>query len=358
VFTLWRHYAARFLSAFAAAFAILALLLVAVDAVLHLASLSEEADSLAAAVRLLLERSAASYAEYLLPISAFVAAFWSAGNATLQRETLAMRAGGISPLVAFAPLLLLALALSALHFAAMETLGVRAAAALAAAKNPTGGDVRMRAGGVWYHAGRVVYSARDVDRDGVVHDVRVYERNAAGQLVRSIAAARAKRLAPQRWEFVDARVRELDPTAPIAPPRERREARVVLALASDRSPHLRRDELAGLPLETLRRYAAARLASGTDAGEARIVLHNRLSGPAAVFVFALLAIPLALRSEGRRSLARAALQSTALLLFFLLARDTGSTFAARSPDLAVTFPWLTLGAYALLGLGLLTRVRG
>jgi lipopolysaccharide export LptBFGC system permease protein LptF len=357
VFTLWRHYAARFLGAFAAAFAILALLLVAVDAMLHLASLLDEADSLAAAMRLLLERSAASYAEYLLPISAFVAAFWSAGNATLQRETLAMKAGGISPLVAFAPLLLLALALSALHFLAMETLGVRAAAALAAAKYPTGGDVRLRAGGVWYHAGRVVYSARDVDRDGVVHDIRVYERDAAGQLVRSVAAARAQRLAPQRWEFVDARVRELDPTTPLAPPRERREKRVVLALANDRSPHLRRDELAGLPLETLRRYAAARLASGADAGEARIVLHNRLSSPAAVFVFALLAIPLALRSEGRRSLARAALQGSALLLFFLLARDTGSTFAARSPDLAVAFPWLTLGAYALLGSVLFVRAR-
>jgi lipopolysaccharide export LptBFGC system permease protein LptF len=357
VFTLWRHYAARFLSAFAAAFAILALLLVAVDAVLHLASLADETDSLAAAVLLLFQRSAAAYAEYLLSISAFVAAFWSAGNATLQRETLAMKAGGISPLVAFAPLLVLGLALSVLHFGAMETFGVRAAAALAARKDPSGGGVRVRAGGVWYHAGRVVYSAREVDRDGVVHDIRVYERDAAGQLVRTIAAARAERLAPQRWEFVDARVRELDPTAPIAPPRERREARVVLALASDRSPQLRRDELAGLPLETLRLYVVARIASGTDAGDARIVLHNRLSGPAAVFVFSLLAIPLALRSEGRRSLARAALQGAALLLFFLLARDMGSSFAARSPDLAVTFPWLTLGAYALLGSMLFVRAR-
>jgi lipopolysaccharide export LptBFGC system permease protein LptF len=360
VFTLWRHFAARFLSAFIAAFAILALLLVAVDAMLHLASLAEQADSLAAAVRLLLERSAATYAEYLLPISAFVAAFWSAGNATLQRETLALRASGISPRVALAPVLALALALSGLHFGAMETIGVRAAAALAARKNPSGGDVRVRAGDVWYHAGRVVYSVGGVDRDGVVHDIRVYERDGAGQLVRTIAAARAQRLAPQRWEFEDARVRELDPAQRAVPPRERHEARVVLELASDRSPQLRRDELAGLPLETLRRYARARSAGSagsTEAGDARIVLHNRLSGPAAVFVFALLAIPLALRSEGRRSLARAALQGAALLVFFLLARDMGSTFAARSPDFAVAFPWLTLGAYALLGSVLLVRAR-
>lgn len=355
MFTLWRHYAARFLRALLAALAILALLLVAVDAMLHLGSLAEETDSLASAARLLLERAAASYAEYLLPISAFIAAFWCAGVATLQRETLALKASGIAPLAALAPLLALALALSALHSAAIEAFAVRAAAALATRKNPSGGDVRVPAGGVWYHAGRVVYWARELEPSGAVRDIRVYERDGAGQLVRVITAARGTRLAPQSWEFEDARVRELDPGARAAAPRERREARIVLELASDRSPHLRRDELAGLPLEALQRYVAARVASGTEAGDARIVLHNRLSGPASVFVFALLAIPLALRSEGRRSLARAALQGAALLLFFLLARDMGSSFAARSPDLAVAFPWLTLGAFTLLALLLLVR---
>ncbi len=357
MFTVWRHFAARFGGAFLASFAILALLLFAVDAMLHLASLAEQADSFAAALRLSLERSAATYAEYLIPIASFVAAFWCAGGATLHREILALRAGGISPRVALAPLLVLAVGLAALHFAAIERVSVRAAGALAARESPDGGDVRVRAGGVWYHAGRVVYSAGEVNRGGLVREIRVYERDAAGRLVRTITAARARRLAPQRWEFVDARIREIDPSARAEAPRERREARAALALASDRSPHLRRNELAGLPLATLRRYVAARTAGGTDAGDARIVLHNRLSGPPVVVVFALLAIPLALRSEGRRSLARAALQGAALLVAFLLARDMGSTFAARSPDLAVAFPWLTLGAYAALGVVLLARVR-
>ena len=113
--TLWRHFAARTLSAFAAALAILALLLVAVDAMLHLASLAEEARSLPHALRLLFERSAAAYGEHLLPIAGFVAAFWCAGTATLRRETLALKASGISPVRAFLPLLALALGGTALH---------------------------------------------------------------------------------------------------------------------------------------------------------------------------------------------------------------------------------------------------
>ncbi|MFI5319172.1 MAG: LptF/LptG family permease [Myxococcota bacterium] len=358
MFTVWRHYAGRFLSAFGVALAILALLLIAVDAMLHLASLFDEAESPGAALRFLFERAASSYAELLLPVAGFIAAFWCAGSATLQRETLALKAGGVSPLVAFAPLLAVAAAISALQSNVVEGVVVRSSAAVAARKNPGGGDVHVRAGGVWYHAGRVVYSAANVDpNSGIVHDIRVYERDDAGQLLRTIAAARGERLAPQRWEFVDALVREFDPAARAAPPRERREARVVLELASDRSPQLRRSEIAGLPRSALRRYVAARIAAGDDPGEARIELHNRLSAPAAVFVFALLAIPLALRSEGRRSLARATLQGVALLVLYGFARDMGSSFAALSPDLAVAFPWLTLGALGTIGMLLIARVR-
>jgi lipopolysaccharide export LptBFGC system permease protein LptF len=358
VFTVWRHYTARFLRAAVAAFAILALLLISVDAMLHLASLFEQARTPAEAVQLLLERAGSTYAEYLLPIAAFVAAFWCAGTATLQREVIALKAGGISPLAAFAPLLGLALVLSALQSTAIETLGVRAAAARIARKSPSSGDAQVHASGTWYHAGRVLYSARDVDATtGVVHEIRVYERDRAGQLVRTIAAARAERVAPQRWRFEDALVREFDPDARFAPPRERREAIAWIDLPSDRSPRLRRDELAGLPLATLRRYVASRIAAGANPGQARVVLHNRLSAPAAVLVFALLGVPLALHSEGRRSLARAALQGAGLVVVLLTARETGSNFAALSPELAAAFPWLTLGLLALLGLGSLARVQ-
>jgi lipopolysaccharide export LptBFGC system permease protein LptF len=355
VFTIWRHDAARFLGAFAAAFAILALLLVAVDAMLHLASLFEQAATPSAALRLLLERALAGYAAFLTPICAFVAAFWCAGTATLARETLALKASGISPRTAFAPLLVLAGALGAVHAVSLEEAAVRAAAAVAARRNPGAGEVRVRAGDVWVHAGRVVYAGRRVDpRTGAVEAIRVYERNDAGHLVRTIAAARAERIAPQRWAFEDALVRVFDPSAPTAAPRELRGARLVLDLPADRTPLLRREELAGLSTRALRRAAET---PGPSAGDARVALENRRSAPWAPPVFALVAVPLALRSEGRRSLARAALQGAALTVLFLTARDVGSSFAAGSPLLAAAFPWLTLAALGALGLALLARVR-
>jgi len=358
VFTVWRHYAARFLRAFAAALAILALLLIAVDAMLHLSSLFDDASSPAEALRLLVQRTFGTYAEFLIPAASFVGAFWCAGSATLHHETLALKASAISPLAAFSPLLALAGALAALHFVAIEAVGVKAAALLSAARNPSAGDVRVRGGDVWYHAGRVVYSASGVDpHSGVLSTVHVYERDQAGQLVRTIQAARAERLAPQRWAFDDALVREFDPARVAEAPHEWREPRAVLELPSDRSPRLRREELAGLPRPALRAYIAAHRATGADASDARIVLHNRLSGPFAVLAFAGLAIPLALRSEERRSLARAALQGAALFVAFLLARDMGSSFAARSPALSIAFPWLTLSAFGALGVALLARAR-
>ena len=354
--TVWRHYSARFLGAFAAAFAILALLLIAVDAMLHLSALFDEGAGPAGALRFVLERSAGTYAEFLIPIAAFAGSFWCAGGATLQREVLALKASGISPLAAFTPLVVLALALAAVHGQLMERVATPAAAALAARRHPTGGDVRVRGGEVWFHAGRVLYSVGSLDASrGVVGEIRVYERDASGQLVRTIHARRGERLAPQRWAFENALVREIDPAARSQPPRERREARIVIELASDRSPQLRRDELPGLPREQLRAYVTQR-GDGPGAGEARVALANRESGPWAVPLFAALAIPLALRSEERRSLARAGAQGAGLLIAFLLARDVGSSFAASDPRLAAAFPWLTLAALAAFGLAKLARV--
>jgi lipopolysaccharide export LptBFGC system permease protein LptF len=355
VLTIWRHYSARFLRAFVTSLAILALMLVAVDAMLHLAALFEEAETPRAAIRFLFERAAGAYAEFVIPFAAFAAAFWCAGTAALSREVLALKAGGVSPLAALAPVVLLALLLSSAHAQLVERAGVPAAAALATRKNPGSGDTLVQSGGLWFHVGRVVYSAGSVDgASGAVRDIRVYERNAEGRLVRTIHAQRGVRLAPQRWEFEDAWVRELDPEALTQPPRERREARVVLELASDRSPQLRASELPGLAREELRAHAAQR--AGDAAGFARVALANRESGPWAVPLFAAVAIPLALRSEERRSLARAAAQGAALVVGYVLARDVGSSFAAREPALAGLFPWLTLAAVAAFGLLKLARV--
>jgi lipopolysaccharide export LptBFGC system permease protein LptF len=331
-------------------------MLIAVDAMLHLNALFEESATPRAALRFLFERAAGAYAEHLIPLAALAAAFWCAGTAALSREVLALKASGVSPLAALAPLIALGALLSAAHTQLVERAGVPAAAALAARRNPGGGDVAVQAGDLWFHAGRVVYSARSLDAAGnAVRDIRVYERDAAGRLVRTIHARRGERLAPQRWRFENALVRELDPAALTTPPRERYEARVVLELASDRSPQLRRYELAGLAREELRAYAAQR-GEGLGAGEARVALANRESGPWSAPLFAAIAIPLGLRSEEHRSLARAGAQAAALVVAYLLARDVGSSFAAQDVALASAFPWLTFAAVAAFGLFKLARI--
>lgn len=354
--TLWRHIGGRFLGAFAAALAILALLLIAVDAMLHLASLLDSEPSLAAALRLLAERTAGDYLQHLIPIATFAAAFVCAGASARHREVLALKAGGIAPLHAFLPVFVLSLAIAVVHHSVIERYGVRAAAALSARRNPTQSDVRVRAGGVWYHAGRVVYSVDAVDaRSGVVRGIRIYERDAEGRLVRTIRATSARRLSPLRWSFHEALVRELDPATPDAAPREQRGAQLELTLAADRSPELRAEDLAGLGVRALARYVALAREAGADPGAASVALHNRLSAPAAIVVFAALATALALRSEERRSLARAALQGALLLAGFLVARDQGTSFAARAGSGAL-FPWLTLALFAALAAFQLRRV--
>ncbi len=355
--TLWRHHAGRFARAFAAALAILALLVIAVDAMLHLATLLEGGRSATDAVRLLLERCAGAYLQYLMPVAAFAGAFFCVARASRAGELIALKAGGISPLAAWLPVLGIALALAALHALALETLGVRAAGALARQLDPGGGDVRVRGGGIWYHAGRVVYRAQRVDaRSGAARDVRVYERDAEGRLRRTIAAQSAERLSPQRWRFSGARVVELDPSDPEVPAREQRADELTLSLAADRSPRLSLRELAGLPLPALRLYVDAALSAGDDPGAARVVLHNRLTSPLLVPLFALLGAALALAADPARGLARAALLGVTLLLALLLARDYGTSFAARSGPGAAWFPWLTVAAFALVCAVRLRRV--
>ena len=77
----------------------------------------------------------------------------------------------------------------------------------------------LRAGTIWYHTGRYVYNIASADAGSdSVRDIRVFERNEGGRLVRLIQASRARRIAPHEWRFEDATVRRFDPSQPTAPP--------------------------------------------------------------------------------------------------------------------------------------------
>jgi lipopolysaccharide export LptBFGC system permease protein LptF len=346
--TLWRHFAGRFARAFGASLLILTLLVIAVDTLLELDEIPEDERTLAAAAVRVGLRTLAQYLAYLVPAAAFTAAFVTVAQGARAREIVALKAGGVNPLVALLPVfggaLLVGLALALVQ----ETAGVRAAGALAGREGAMRGEL-TRSGAIWYSAGRVIYSARESDPEGErVADIQVLERDEQGRLQRQIHAERAARLSPQVWRFEKAVVRTFAPESPTTPPRFERFEEVTLPLAEDRTPRLNPDELAALSLPTLGDYVSAVLAAGGSPGPARFVFHQRASAPPLALLFALLAVPLALSIETTGALARRALQGVLWVGLVLFLRDAAGGVAQAGGSSAVWLPWATLAGFTLL----------
>lgn len=354
--TLWRYLGTRFLSAFLGSAAILALTVLVVDMLLNLDDILETQETLGGAVEFLFVRAASIYLPYLIPAATFTGAFLSIGLAARSREILAVKAGGIAPLRALVPVFALACVLTLVALALGEAITVRANAALSRQATGEFGDISLRSGTIWYHTGRFVYNIRDPNPENEsVRDIRVYQRNDAGRLVRVIVAERAIRLEPGRWQFQNVTVRDFDPSRRHAPPAVERAGEMELVLAEDRSPRLLQAELAGLPVWTLAAYVRSVLASGGDPGRAREALHERLTTPLLVIVFALLAIPLALTVEQTRSLALPALQGVILLFLLLSLREYGGALAPALAVPAVAVPWIVVGVFSGYGAWRLAR---
>jgi lipopolysaccharide export LptBFGC system permease protein LptF len=344
VSTLSRYVASRFLRAFLGSLVMLALAVVVVDMLLNLDEMLR-VGGLVGAVQYLWLRLASVYLPYLVPVATFAGALFSVGVLARNHEIIAIKAGGVSPLVAVIPVFSAAAVISIFALLMDETFTVRAASTLAARAGAPTGQVELRGGTIWYHTGRYIYNIRSPEPSGdSVRDIRVFERNADGRLVRLIQAVRAERLAPGEWRFQGATVRLFDPSQPDAAPQVERHHEVTLQLLEDRSPRLLQAEITALPIWTLARYVAA---SPEDL-RARAVLHQRLTSPLLVLLFALLAVPLGLRVEQTRSLALPALQGVVVLFAFLLAREYGASFTAGSAFGALA-PWAVLLAFASYG---------
>jgi lipopolysaccharide export system permease protein len=354
VTTLSRYVATRFLRAFLGSLLILALSVLVVDMLLNLDEMLEAGGTLQSALRYLWLRLASVYLPYLLPVATFTAAFFSLGLLARNREIIALKAGGISPLLALIPLFIASTFIAMLALLASETLTVDASAALAKRAGAPSGGIELRAGTIWYHTGRYVYNIGSADAGSdSVRDIRVFERNEAGRLVRLVQAARARRLAPHEWRFEGATVRRFDPEHPEAPPSVERAHQITLRLDEERSPRLLQAEIAALPIWTLARYVTA----APQDPRARSLLHQRLTGPLLVLLFALLAVPLGLRVERTKSLALPALEGVVILFFFLIAREYGAGFASASATTAALAPWAIVAAFAGLGFFQLARVE-
>jgi lipopolysaccharide export system permease protein len=357
VTTLWRYISARFLLFFVGSVTILALVVLIVDMLLNLDEILETKDTLWGAIQILFMRTASLYLPYLIPFATFAGVFLSLGIAARSREILAMKAGGVSPLRAVLPIFFWAVAISVAALILYETVTVPASSSLNERLGVRAGEIYLRSGTIWYHTGRFIYNIRSPDAEKeTVRDIRVFERDETGRLVRLIRAKQARREAPGVWQFRDATVRSFDPEIPDAPPSVERSPEITLELAEDRSPRLLRAELATLPVWTLARHVMSVRASGDRAPGAEALLSERLSSPLLVILFALLAVPLSLRVEQTRSVALPAVQAALVLFLFLTAREYVPRFARMDSLAAFVAPWFVLTLFFAFGGWRLARV--
>jgi lipopolysaccharide export LptBFGC system permease protein LptF len=111
-----------------------------------------------------------------------------------------------------------------------------------------------------------------------------------------------------------------------------------------------------LTLQDLSEYIEARARDGADVTRLQALFHERLSDPLSVLLFALLALPLALRVEESKSLAAPALQGIGLVALFFLLRNLGSTLAFQGVAPPALPSWLVLAGFLGFGGWRLSRV--
>jgi lipopolysaccharide export LptBFGC system permease protein LptF len=347
--TLWRHFLARYLVYLTAVLSILVLLVLLIEVLLDVDRLVESEAGLST---LLLKLVSSYLLQYLVPSAGLVAAFAILATAARAREITALKAGGVSPLIAVVPVVAVAALLSAATFLMGDTVMVTASRAWNRLTHADT-EVAVRQGRFWYHKGRFIYNFGDTEDGGAtVYGVTVFELDDRGRLVRRIEAERASVKPQSRWVFEDATVYRFHPDRPAAAPRIRQGARLILALDREPDQALLRKEVAALSIEDLRNHVRSRLREGRDVTRANALLQARLADPFTVLVLALLAIPIGMRVEQTRSLARGSLQIVMVMFLYYFARETAATLAFEGL-LPAPAPWgVVLAAGTLGGVGM------
>jgi lipopolysaccharide export system permease protein len=349
-----RYLLTRFVVTFSAVLVVLIGIVGVIELLANFGDVVRSSGSFLDAILFVVLRIPHEHLPLLIPIASFGAAFLSVGTAARANEILGMKAGGVSPLRVLFPVLFAAIGISAIALVLNETLAVRA---LEAERRRAGGDdseLTYRRGSFWYHKGSTIYNVRDADPSArVLRGVAIFELDERGRLRRSIQAAQATIGADGRWQLTDAVLRDFDPGNPIAPPAYQHLAATELALPEEKA--LFDAGVSDLSIRELRDYRDES-PGDTESLRAEALLHERVSEPLTSFLFALLAIPLALRVERIRSLALPALQGVALVFAFIMVREYGGTLATEGVTSAAATPWMILAAFTLYGAVALWRV--
>lgn len=290
------------------------------------------------------------YLADLLPVASFVAVFLVYAISGRALEVLAVQAGGIRPFRIVGPVLATALILSFANALLHETVILNAERiwSTIGAEGPRSVDLRRE--GFWVHRGPVIVSAGAAEPEGgTVRDVEVYERSRTGAVVRVIRAPRARVSAQGRWHLEDAKVWRFDPRTPGADPVHEQGVAIDLDLAALAAAAARNADPAKLPIRDLARYlATAPTESPTELRRLRARFHERLASPWLVLVFAWLAVPFALRIDGRGRMSGPALAATVTLALYMVTQSAGETLARQELLPAGFAPWLTMGLWSAL----------
>jgi lipopolysaccharide export system permease protein len=352
-----RHLLLRFFSWFSLSFALLCVVAASTDLLIEFERVQELGGEGLQPVVYLLMRLPAMHFRHLIPVAAFAATLFTLGTASLGLEIVAAKAGGISPHRLVLPVLAGAAAITALTWLVNDTLVVKATHYVERPAEGGRPEIVFRGGSFWYHRGRTIYNiARSDPGSGTLHGVSVYERDDRDRLVRSIHARLAVVEGPASWRFHDATIRVFHPDRPAEPAGYQRTPEIVLTVADDPELGLVDADPKLLSTSDLRRYIHAREREGENTQKYRAILQERLAAPLTVFLFALLAVPVALQAERARTLATPALQGVALLVAYWFASGVASMFSTRGLELGQWLPWAVPLLFAALGLARLRRI--
>jgi lipopolysaccharide export system permease protein len=357
---LTRYLLARYLRTFLATLVLLLLAVVIGDLLLDLSDLLEQGEQLGlgSAVLTLALKTPARYLSILIPVASFAAAFLTLGLASRSLEVIAMKAGGVSPLRAALPVLVAALALSGVSFALNETFVLRANRILERIdRGSDAEEISVRRGSFWFQTGRTIYNVREGDPSTrTLRGVTVLELDERGHLTRSVHAEKARVLTGANWVLEGAIVRTFDTADRGAPPHEERAPELAVTVSGRSEKVLLDERAATLSLGDLREAIGARDREGVGSQHFRALFQERVSDPLTVLLFALLAIPLGLYVEEKKTLAVPALQGVILLVIFFFVRSFGSTLASQGVAPPEITPWAIFAAFAVLGAVRLSQV--
>ncbi len=351
-----RYFVARFLGLFVATLFASTLAIVIVEMLLNLDDMLEPKSGLTGALGYLVLRIPSYYLRDLIPLSTFVAAFFSLGLGASWRETTACKAGGISPQRLAIPILGAACALAVGTLALNETLVIHATQAWShqqAGVEP----IAFRSGAFWYQRGRTIYnigSANPEDRS--LRQVEVFLLSNGGRMLRRIQAPRVEIGSDNRWLFQNATIRDFDPLQTNSAPRVSLVDEVWIEMSDSGESALRAANASTLSLENLWSFIETQRARGEPVERLRAALHSRLSDPVTVLLFALLGLPLGLRVEQTKSFSRPALYGVVLLAVFYALHNTGATLASEGLAPAALALWATPALFACGGGWALYRV--